>query len=139
MEPTLQVGDYVAVLAEKQYHRGDIVVVRSPYEGGYIIKRIAGVGGDIIEVRDGVLLLNGRYASEPYIPELMKYTLSPPIQVPANELFLLGDNRNHSFDSSVDLLTYPVGSVVGKARFIYYPYSRWGYVHSYPLVNSLGQ
>ncbi len=134
MEPTLLRQDQLITLKEPVYRRGDIVVVRDRKNGGYLVKRIAGVGGDVLLVRDGVLYINDRYASEPYIKEPMVYTFPKPVWVPPDRFFLLGDNRNDSDDSSVDYHTVPREDIVGRVVFIYFPYDRWGPVASYPLA-----
>ena len=99
-------------------------------------------------VVDGALFLNGKYASEPYISEPMHYTIGEPIQVPAGRFVFMGDNRNGSDDSSVNHGApggpglYDLGwmkDIVGRVVFIYYPYSRWGSVRSYPLANTAGE
>jgi len=133
MEPTLMRGDQLVTLRESVYRRGDIVVVRDTEEGGYMVKRIAGIGPDELLVRDGALYINGAYASEPYVEDPMVYNFPKPFRVPDGEAFLLGDNRNDSYDSSVDYHTVPLDDVVGKVVFIYFPYERWGPVRSYPL------
>ena len=146
MEPTLLPSDMIVTVKEPNYHRGDIVVLR--HEGEYLVKRITGLPGDAVAVLDGALLINGKYASEPYIREPMQYSMAEPIQVPDGRFVFMGDNRNFSDDSSVDhgatdgpslhelALTK---NIVGRVVFLYYPYSRWGTVRSYPLVNVAGE
>lgn len=139
MEPTLVREDYLLTLNEAKYQRGDIVVIRDPATGEYLVKRIAGVPGDQLTVKGGALYIGGQYASEPYIAEPMKYAIEAPVTVPAGQVFLLGDNRNNSDDSHTRLQCDPIDHIVGKVRFIYYPYSRWGPVRSYPLTSVAGQ
>ncbi len=146
MEPTLLPGDMIVTLSEPAYHRGDIVVLRE--DGEYLVKRITGLSGDAVGVIDGALLINGRYASEPYIREPMRYTIEDPIRVPEGRFVFMGDNRNDSDDSSVNHGApggpgwHELGwtkDIVGRVVFLYYPYSRWGAVRSYPLVNIDGE
>lgn len=132
MVPTLLVGDQLMTLRQPEYHRGDIVVFRDTNDE-YLVKRIAGVGGDSILITEGSLFINEAFVSEPYIKEPMIYTVVPPVLVPPSEFFMLGDNRNNSEDSSIDRHTVPLAKVVGKVMFRYYPYDRWGRVPSYPM------
>jgi len=139
MENTLFPTDHIVTLREGEYRRGDIVVALDPHGEGNIVKRITGVSGDRLSVERGGLLINSAYASEPYMLEPMVYTMPPTHPVPSGQVFLMGDNRNYSDDSSTDGTTIPVEDIVGRVRFIYYPYDRWGPVHFYPLLNSRGE
>lgn len=134
MEPTLQRGDYIVTMNHSSYQRGDIIVIIDPQSGEYLVKRIAGLPGDRITVQGGALFLNGKYASEPYIAEPMKYEITDPVTVPPDQVFLLGDNRNNSDDGHTSRQCDLMNKIVGKVRFIYYPYTRFGLVHSYPLT-----
>jgi len=139
MEPTLFPGDYLITLTECPYRRGEIVVLKDPEQkGAYIVKRIVAVPGDRVAIEGGALMLNGKYASEPYIPEPMAVDLDP-IQVGANEVFVLGDNRNESEDSSVWKRAVGLDTVIGRVRCIYYPFSRMGLARRFPLTNSEGE
>lgn len=144
MEPTILVSDYLLTLEEDDYRRGDIVVLDDPLaKGGYIVKRIVAIGGDSIGVGGGGLILNGGYASEPYKMEPVDYAM-PQYQVPADHVFVLGDNRNWSVDSHnwaagdessppANPEAIPSSRIVGLVRFIYLPVTRMRRVDSYPL------
>lgn len=144
MEPTLVPPEYFMTLNQKEYRRGDIVVVDDPLEGGaYLVKRLVGIGGDRISVRDGDLYINGGYVSEPYRVVSMEYGIQE-YSVGAEEIFLLGDNRNKSVDSHnwnedpggrTMIEGVPLDSIVGKVRFVYLPFSRMRRVLSYPLMS----
>jgi signal peptidase I len=105
MLPTLQVGDYVQVQPPKgPYQRGDLVVFMPPSavpgDGAVQVKRIVALGGDTVEVRGVQVWLNGKATVEPY---LQKSGAPGPsakaVKVPKGQFFLMGDNRNNSFDS----------------------------------------
>jgi signal peptidase I len=136
MEPTLLRSDHLITLKQPEYRRGDIVVIYEAESSEYVVKRIVGLSGDAITVREGALFIDGQYVSEPYISQPMEYVIDAPVTVPENEVFVLGDNRNNSDDSHVNGKSQAVSTIIGRVRFIYYPYSRWGRVRSYPLMVS---
>ena len=134
MDPTLLSRDYLITLRDKEYHRGDIIVLKDPMEkGAYLVKRIVAMGGDAVAVQGGALLLNGVYASEPYIREPMAFELGT-ITVPSGEVFVMGDNRNHSDDSATWKKAVPADTIIGRVRYIYHPFNRMGPVESFPLT-----
>jgi signal peptidase I len=139
MIPTLMPGDRIVTLNEAEYQRGDIVVIWDEETREDLVKRIAGVEGDELSIEGGALFLNGAYASEPYVAEPMRYEFQPLGSIATGQVLLLGDNRNHSADSSVTQHTYPTSAIKGRVRFIYFPLQRRGLVQRFPLVNSLGQ
>ncbi|MBI3120754.1 MAG: signal peptidase I [candidate division NC10 bacterium] len=132
MEPTLQVGD--RVLGNKfwfwfaQPHRKDIVIFSPPASAqlaaGALIKRVIAVEGDVVEVRDGQVLVNGKPVTESYLKERPQYTL-PPTKVPQGMLFVLGDNRNASYDSHAWGFV-PRSNLKAKAFVRYWPLNRMG-------------
>ena len=133
MEPTLYNMDYILTLKYKAYRPGDVVVLRDPSDPkAYVVKRIVATGGDVVTIAGGALYLNGAYVSEPYVLELPEYELEP-IRIAEGEVFVLGDNRNDSDDGHLwEDPDRPVTDVVGKVRFIYFPYHRAGTFDSYP-------
>lgn len=126
MIPTLQVNDRLfieKVTDPAELQDGDIVVFIPPVKGkeDRFIKRLIGVGGDKIQIKDGALYRNDQKVEEPYIKEPMDYDYGP-IVVPKGKFFFLGDNRNDSFDSH----KWPTpfvdkDAIIGKAIFRYYP------------------
>ena len=138
MKPTLLSGEYVAVnrlsyqLGSPQ--RGDIIVFhfpRNPTEE--YIKRIIGLPGDVIEVMNGSVYVNGQPFNESYLDVKINYT--GKWEVPSGQLFVLGDNRNNSSDSH-DWGTVPMDYVIGKAVLVYWPPPNWGLVDHVPLANA---
>ena len=125
MVPTLQVGDRL-IVEKLSYHfhapqRGDIVVFKAPPELGHrdLIKRIVGVPGDVIAVRNGRLYLNGQVQQEAYVQASARYSYGP-VRVPVDRFFVLGDNRNHSYDSHFWGFL-PRRDIVGHAVVRFYP------------------
>lgn len=149
MEPALHPRDHIVTLNAPAYERGDVVVAKDPTsDGDYVVKRIAGVAGDEIQIYGNALFINGAYASEPYMNEPINYdfpphdafSTPPPYVVPEDHVFLLGDNRNYSEDSSQwEPPSVPVEDIIGTVRYIYLPWDRFGPVLSYPLSNLRGE
>ena len=137
MEPNLYSGQYL-VVNKLQYvlrpsERGDIIVFRAPRspDKNYV-KRIIGLPGEKVELRQGQVYINDKLLYEPYIDARFGYSWGPAV-VGKDELFVLGDNRNNSSDShSWGML--PVQNVIGKAWFCYWPPRRWGFLPHYALA-----
>ncbi len=117
----------------KTIRRGDIVVFRYPHNPDETyLKRVAAVGGDRIEIRDGRLYVNSLAMDEPYVvhrfPLRSGHERMGPIEVPPGSLFVMGDNRDNSSDSR-EWGFVPVESVIGEPLFVYWSYdaptSRW--------------
>lgn len=106
--------------------RGDVIIFEPPdsHDEDYI-KRVIGLPGERVEVRDGKVYINGTPIDEPYIKDapISPYNASV---VPPNHLFVMGDNRNGSRDSrSFGML--PIDLIVGKAMLVYFPFDKdWG-------------
>ncbi|CAB3392618.1 MAG: signal peptidase I [Kyrpidia sp.] len=130
MEPTLHneerliVDKLVYDFHPPQY--GDVVIFRYPGDPSQdFVKRVIGLPGDRIEIRDGVVYRNGQPLSEPYIaaPPRAPYG---PVVVPPGHLFVMGDNRNHSKDSRDPTVgMVPDANVIGRADVIFWPFSQF--------------
>ncbi len=142
MERTLEPGQYVLVdkLTPRfdAYDRGDVVVFNPPEtwtnDDTPFIKRVIGVAGDTVEVRDdGIVYVNGTALDEPYtytndegVPEPTEAGADQNSWVvPAGELFVMGDHRQRSADSRV-FGTIPIDNVIGRAFLRYWPISTFG-------------
>lgn len=124
MQPTLQPGNFVLVnkLAYKlggEPRTGEIVIFHNPMNRSEdYVKRIIGVPGDDVLVTNGKVYVNRVELNEPYISAAPQY--SGEWTVPPDSLFVLGDNRNESYDSH-DWGFVPMSDVVGKALVVYWP------------------
>jgi signal peptidase I len=131
MTPTLEDEQFLVVnklgyrLHEPQ--RGDIVVFRDPRSSDRkLIKRVIGLPGEMLEIRQGQVFVNEYPLDEPYIQSRGRYSTSPA-PVPSGQYYVLGDNRNNSSDSH-NWGTLPGNEIVGKAWLSYWPPRLWGVV-----------
>ncbi len=132
MTNTLQDGEYL--LIQDFFYtpsRGDIVVVNDVTKESIgkmyskpLVKRVIGIGGDTVEIKDGVVSINGKAIDEPYIKEEMRPTDSLTVTLEENEVFVMGDNRNHSGDSRL-IGPVDVRCIVGKAIVRIYPFDKF--------------
>ncbi len=143
MEGTILVGDHI--LLNKAFYgpqvpftslrlprmarirRGDIVAFHYPIDPKLtFLKRVAAVGGDVVEIRDGILYVNAVPVREPYVHHSSRWwerqdeNMSAMV-VPAHQLFVLGDNRDNSDDSRY-WGTVPVSNVIGEPLLVYWSY-----------------
>lgn len=149
MENTLLIGDQLIVnkfiygikapfsnkfLFEfKEPQRGDIMVFNAVDKKGMkLIKRCIGTPGDVVEMRDKVLYINGEKQNEYYtiyreqqiLPKPYPRDNFGPIKVPKDQYLMLGDNRDHSADSRYWGLL-PRKMIEGQAWVVYWPVKRW--------------
>jgi len=127
MRPTLDNGEYI--LVNKMAFRstlpdyGDIVVFHFPISPDQdFIKRVVALPGDKVNIQDGQVRVNDHLLEEPYIAAEPRY--AGTWQVPDEEIFVLGDNRNNSSDSH-SWGAVPMDNVIGKAIFVYWPPPAW--------------
>ncbi|MEU6272675.1 signal peptidase I [Streptomyces populi] len=122
MAPTIKIGD--RVLAQRvdgsEVRRGDVVVFddKTWVTGSSVVKRVVAVGGDTVACcTDGKLTVNGKKIDESYLPEgsLAELTGFPTVKVPQGRLFLLGDERRGSLDSTAHLTDAAQGTVARGA------------------------
>lgn len=132
MKPTLVYNDRVLIRKSKKYipKRGDVVVFRAPdVQKIPFILRVAALTGETIEIKDGMLYINGQKINwrtiEFHEYAKYKYGIDEPYKVPENCFFVLGDNSINSRDSRV-FGAIPLSDLIGKAYKIYWPLSRSG-------------
>jgi signal peptidase I len=108
-------------------HRGDVVVFRYPLDPMQsFIKRIVGLPGETIQIRHGLVYVNGNRVPEPYVPSQYEDPSDfGPIQVPSGSYFVLGDRRNGSNDSRF-FGTVARRLIEGRAAFAYWPIDHFG-------------
>ena len=107
--------------------RGDVVVFWYPLDRTKsFIKRVVGFPGDMVEIRNGQVYINGRAFDEPYVPSQFVDTAAyGPVRVPSDEYFVMGDHRISSNDSRI-FGAVPAGFIYGKAVFAYWPWNHFG-------------
>ncbi|MEB3827818.1 signal peptidase I [Phormidium sp. CCY1219] len=138
MQPTLQAGDRILVRKSPDYRPqfGDVVVFRAPKfaqqldpnAGELFIKRVIGTPLEVVSLQDGIFYINDRPLQENYLGSLPTYPFDRQL-VPEDSYFVLGDNRDESFDSHVWGFV-PRKDIIGQAYKIYWPRSRIGAIES---------
>jgi len=135
MLPTIQLGD--RVIAEKLTYRfshpprkGDIVVFANPQRNPPIlIKRVVASSGQSVDLKDGVVYVDGQAIDEPYTYGKPTLPLNPaieyPFTVPDGYLWLMGDNRPNSGDSR-EIGPVALSAVKGRAMWTYWPPKAFG-------------
>jgi len=133
MENTLEISDRLLVnkLSYQfgEIERGDIVVferpstLSSPYDD--LIKRVIGLPGDVVEGRENQVLINGEPLVEPYLDSEVIIRDFGPTEIPAGQVFVMGDNRSNSADSRV-FGPIDIETIEGEAFVRYWPLSRLG-------------
>lgn len=130
MEPSLEQGQYFLVSKVAYWFRsprgGDVIVFRLPQDPDReLIKRVIATPGEIVEIKDGKVYIDGTPLEEDYVFEPPGYSFAPQ-QVPEGAYFVLGDNRNRSSDSHVWADPWvPEENIIGKAWLSYWPPSMW--------------
>jgi len=132
MDPTLQ--DLERLFVNKIVYRlheptrGDIVVFAYPRDPTRdFIKRVIGLPGETVEIRDGRVFIDGSFIEEPYVVYADSYGDYGTVTVPTGHVFVMGDNRRNSEDSRY-FGPVPLVNLRGKAFLIYWPVSLFGLI-----------
>ena len=127
-EERIFINKFVYRFGISDIDRGDTIVFWAPEDPTRsYIKRVIGVPGDVIEIVDGTVILNGKRLNEPYLIDDNRDRMSMPRRVVEPEhYFVLGDHRNSSNDSR-SWGTVPRDAIYGKAVFVYWPLDRLGF------------
>lgn len=138
MDPTLKDADRIIVnkiaMHFRALERGDIVTldgekIQSQYEGKFLVKRVIGIPGDRVEIKDGVVYVNGERLEETYLEDL-PFTMTGQyndVVLQENEYYVLGDNRSHSADSRY-FGVVKKEAVKGYLIFRIFPFYSFGHV-----------
>lgn len=138
MEPTFDSGDYI-MTSKVTYkfrppQRGDVIVFKSPKNPDIeYIKRVVGLPGDQVVIKNSQVFINDNLVPETYIAEATNVwdggyaKEGVPMTVPDNYLFVMGDNRPRSSDSR-EFGPIPIDSIIGYVFYRYYPSSKAGWI-----------
>lgn len=134
MQPNLQAGQYLVVdrlthHLGREFQRGEVIIFTPPLDtDAEFVKRVVGLPGDVVELRQGQVWLNNQVWSEDFMP-IGDNSSTRPITVAPGSLFVLGDNRPNSNDSRHwGLLSQD--AVLGRAWFSFWPPATWGLISS---------
>lgn len=131
MEPTLYEGQ-ILIVSKLNYRlgapkRGDIVVLNDNLEHKDLIKRVIGLPGENVDIKDGFVYINGELLEEDYISVPTYENGFEASEVPENKYFVLGDNRPESRDSRSSSLGFVKReNIMGKAVFRLWPLNKLG-------------
>ena len=155
MIPTFKVGDRIFVnkfiygahvpLTEfrlpglREPKRGDIIVFISPEDKKKdFVKRLIAKGGETVEIKDGKIYVNGEEVHDPLSVRSVYYYNAgdygregQAVKVPSDSYFVLGDNRNNSYDSHTGWFASR-DKIIGKAWISIWPAGQWGLLYNYP-------
>lgn len=125
MQPTLKIKEQLLVKRKvKDLKRGDILVFYSQEEEQYLVKRLIGLPGENLELKEGTVYVNQEFFPEPYLQSTDSY--SGEFNVPGDAYFFLGDNRKNSIDSRFFIEPYIKKEMIaGKVIIRLYPRFGW--------------
>jgi len=123
MIPTLKSGDIMILNKVSKIDRFDIVVINSEKSPEILIKRVIGLPGETVEIKDNKIYINGKVLKDKYGKgKTSNYDL---VKVPSDEYFVLGDNRPISADSRL-MGTFSKKDIKGTTKLTIFPFKRIG-------------
>jgi len=144
MEPNFYEGEWIMVnkvcYRFSGPQRGEVIIFDPPFASTHpFIKRVIGLPGETVEIKDEKVFIDGIPLEEEYIMAPPNYTMSAT-EITEDEYFVLGDNRINSTDSHTGW-TVPRDNIIGRAWFVYWPPGKLGVVkhYSYPELNIVGE
>lgn len=132
--PIINTELYEKTWCTRQPRRGDVIIFEYPRDPSRdFIKRVIGLPGETIEIRDGKVYVDNQLVPEPFGPNPGSYNAGP-IVVGPDEVYVMGDNRNNSSDSHM-WGPLPQGLIIGRALVSYWPPRYWSLVPKYDLTD----
>jgi len=130
MQPNFYAG-YRVMTEKVSYYlhlprRGDVVVVERPENEGNLIKRVIGLPGETIEVRNGHAIINGEPIDEPWVANFGGRDVAST-RIPEDHIFIMGDNRPVSRDSR-EIGPVQIDSIIGRGWFVYWPIEEFEFI-----------
>jgi signal peptidase I len=142
MEANLHNGQRLIVVKAAYWfgepQRGDVIIFTHPDDPQRtLVKRVIGLPGEQIEIKDGAVYINGSPLDEPYTKELEDTNCQASycnLEIPAGEYFVMGDNREASSDSRY-WGTVPREDIIGRVWLLYWPLGDWHLVRGYSYTD----
>jgi signal peptidase I len=130
MEPTLH-QDQRLIVEKISYHlhspqRGDVVVIDRDDAEIPLIKRVIGLPGESLQIKNNQVYIDDQLLQEPYLPPIAQRDYGP-VEIPADHIFVMGDNRNNSHDSRA-LGPFSIDRTIGRAWVSYWPLEKLGWI-----------
>jgi len=142
MEANLYDGQRLIVVKAAYWfgepQRGDVIIFRHPLDPGRtLVKRVVGLPGEHIEIKDGLVYIDGSPLYEPYVKGMVSTSCQGSycdLEIPQEQYFVMGDNRTASSDSRFWGMV-PRGDIIGRAWLLYWPLSDWHLISGNSYAN----